>query len=175
MKHIKKILSAALLCALVFSGCTVRAEATFKGKTESEWENSFKTTATTTLEKTGTPPDAMNGFIVRVEGEDRISDTISGSVDESEAYSGGKALKSNFKRDDSVTKGRPFRNRSRNGNIFAHRSCFHMEKIELRIFRYLCQRFVCLRCRGQCAFGTIGFGQGLDAKSRTDADFFEEG
>lgn len=104
MKHIKKILSAALLCALVFSGCTVRAEATFKGKTESEWENSFKTTATTTLEKTGTPPDALNGFIVRVEGEDRISDTISGSVDESEAYSGGKALKSNFKRDDSVTK-----------------------------------------------------------------------
>ena len=62
MKHIKKILSAALLCALVFSGCTVRAEATFKGKTESEWENSFKTTATTTLEKTGTPPDALNGF-----------------------------------------------------------------------------------------------------------------
>lgn len=104
MKHIKKILSTALLCALVFSGCTVRAEATFKGKTESEWENSFKTTATTTLEKTGTPPDALNGFIVRVEGEDRISDTISGSVDESEAYSGGKALKSNFKRDDSVTK-----------------------------------------------------------------------
>lgn len=104
MKHIKKILSAALLCALVFSGCTVRAEATFKGKTESEWENSFKTTATTTLEKTGTPPDGLNGFIVRVEGEDRISDTIIGSVDESEAYSGGKALKSNFKRDDSVTK-----------------------------------------------------------------------
>ena len=103
MKHIKKILSAALLCALVFSGCTVRAEATFKGKTESEWENKFRSTYVS-LEKTGTPTEELNGFVVRVEGEDRNSDTIDGVITESEIYSGGKALKSGFKRDDSVTK-----------------------------------------------------------------------
>ena len=82
MKHIKKILSAALLCALVFSGCTVRAEATFKGKTESEWENKFRSTYVS-LEKTGTPTEELNGFVVRVEGEDRNSDTIDGVITES--------------------------------------------------------------------------------------------
>ena len=65
MKHIKKILSAALLCALVFSGCTVRAEATFKGKTESEWANKFHSTAVTSFEKIGSLPEALNGFVFR--------------------------------------------------------------------------------------------------------------
>ena len=103
MRHIKKIFAVVLLCALILTSCAVVRPAMFKGKSASEWENKFRSTYVS-LEKTGTPSEELNGFVVRVEGEDRISDTISGSVDESEAYSGGKALKSNFKRDDSVTK-----------------------------------------------------------------------
>ena len=103
MRHIKKIFAVVLLCALILTSCAVVRPAMFKGKSASEWENKFRSTYVS-LEKTGTPSEELNGLVVRVEGEDRISDTISGSVDESEAYSGGKALKSNFKRDDSVTK-----------------------------------------------------------------------
>lgn len=103
MRHIKKIFAVVLLCALILTSCAVVRPAMFKGKSASEWENKFRSTYVS-LEKTGTPSEELNGFVVRVEGEDRKSDTISGSVDESEAYSGGKALKSNFKRDDSVTK-----------------------------------------------------------------------
>ncbi len=103
MRHIKKVFAVVLLCALILTSCAVVRPAMFKGKSASEWENKFRSTYVS-LEKTGTPSEELNGFVVRVEGEDRISDTISGSVDESEAYSGGKALKSNFKRDDSVTK-----------------------------------------------------------------------
>ena len=102
MRHIKKIFAVVFLCELLTS-CAVVRPAMFKGKSASEWENKFRSTYVS-LEKTGTPSEELNGLVVRVEGEDRISDTISGSVDESEAYSGGKALKSNFKRDDSVTK-----------------------------------------------------------------------
>lgn len=102
MKHIKKILSAALLCALVFSGCTVRAEATFKGKTESEWANVFKTDPVKNTVKTGTPSEELSGFSVRTEAEDRVSDTIGGSVVEGDEFSGGKALIADYARDNEV-------------------------------------------------------------------------
>ena len=102
MKHIKKILSAALLCALVFSGCTVRAEATFKGKTESEWANVFKTDPVKNTVKTGTPSEELRGFSVRTEAEDRVSDTIGGSVVEGDEFSGGKALIADYTRDNEV-------------------------------------------------------------------------
>lgn len=102
MKHIKKILSAALLCALVFSGCTVRAEATFKGKTESEWANVFKTDPVKNTVKTGTPSEELRGFSVRTEAEDRVSDTIGGSVVEGDEFSGGKALIADYARDNEV-------------------------------------------------------------------------
>lgn len=105
MKHIKKILSAALLCALVFSGCTVRAEATFKGKTESEWANKFHSTAVTSFEKIGSLPEALNGFVFRAEGEDRVSDTVDGKVVEGEEFSGGKVLLADYNRDDTVQHG----------------------------------------------------------------------
>ena len=102
MKHIKKILSAALLCALVFSGCTVRAEATFKGKTESEWANVFKTDPVKNTVNTGTPSEELRGFSVRTEAEDRVSDTIGGSVVEGDEFSGGKALIADYARDNEV-------------------------------------------------------------------------
>lgn len=102
MKHIKKILSAALLCALVFSGCTVRAEATFKGKTESEWANVFKTDPVKNTVKTGTPSEELIGFSVRTEAEDRVSDTIGGTVSEGDEFSGGKALIADYARDNKV-------------------------------------------------------------------------
>lgn len=102
MNHIKKILSAALLCALVFSGCTVRAEATFKGKTESEWANVFKTDPVKNTVKTGTPSEELRGFSVRTEAEDRVSDTIGGSVVEGDEFSGGKALIADYARDNEV-------------------------------------------------------------------------
>lgn len=102
MKHIKKILSAALLCALVFSGCTVRAEATFKGKTESEWANVFKTDPVKNTVKTGTPSEELRGFSVRTEAEDRVSDTIGGTVSEGDEFSGGKALIADYARDNEV-------------------------------------------------------------------------
>lgn len=102
MKHIKKILSAALLCALVFSGCTVRAEATFKGKTESEWANVFKTDPVKNTVKTGTPSEELRGFSVRTEAEDRVSDTIGGTVAEGDEFSGGKALIADYARDNEV-------------------------------------------------------------------------
>lgn len=102
MKHIKKILSAALLCALVFSGCTVRAEATFKGKTESEWANVFKTDPVKNTVKTGTPSEELSGFSVRTEAEDRVSDTIGGTVAEGDEFSGGKALIADYARDNEV-------------------------------------------------------------------------
>lgn len=102
MKHIKKILSAALLCALVFSGCTVRAEETFKGKTESEWANVFKTDPVKNTVKTGTPSEELRGFSVRTEAEDRVSDTIGGSVVEGDEFSGGKALIADYARDNEV-------------------------------------------------------------------------
>ena len=76
----------------------------FKGKSASEWENKFRSTYVS-LEKTGTPSEELNGFVVRVEGEDRKSDTIGGEVIEDSDYSGGKALRANYARDDSTTHG----------------------------------------------------------------------
>lgn len=91
-----------MLCALVFSGCTVRAEATFKGKTESEWANVFKTDPVKNTVKTGTPSEELRGFSVRTEAEDRVSDTIGGTVSEGDEFSGGKALIADYARDNKV-------------------------------------------------------------------------
>ena len=104
MRHIKKIFAVVLLCALILTSCAVVRPAMFKGKSASEWENKFRSTYVS-LEKTGTPSEELNGFVVRVEGEDRKSDTIGGEVIEDSDYSGGKALRSNYARDDSTTHG----------------------------------------------------------------------
>lgn len=104
MRHIKKIFAVVLLCALILTSCAVVRPAMFKGKTASEWENKFRSTYVS-LEKTGTPSEELNGFVVRVEGEDRKSDTIGGEVIEDSDYSGGKALRANYARDDSTTHG----------------------------------------------------------------------
>lgn len=104
MRHIKKIFAVVLLCALILTSCAVVRPAMFKGKSASEWENKFRSTYVS-LEKTGTPSEELNGFVVRVEGEDRKSDTIGGEVIEDSDYSGGKALRANYVRDDSTTHG----------------------------------------------------------------------
>lgn len=104
MRHIKKIFAVVLLCALILTSCAVVRPAMFKGKSASEWENKFRSTYVS-LEKTGTPSEEINGFVVRVEGEDRKSDTIGGEVIEDSDYSGGKALRANYARDDSTTHG----------------------------------------------------------------------
>lgn len=104
MRHIKKIFVVVLLCALILTSCAVVRPAMFKGKSASEWENKFRSTYVS-LEKTGTPSEELNGFVVRVEGEDRKSDTIGGEVIEDSDYSGGKALRANYARDDSTTHG----------------------------------------------------------------------
>ena len=104
MRHIKKIFAVVLLCALILTRCAVVRPAMFKGKSASEWENKFRSTYVS-LEKTGTPSEELNGFVVRVEGEDRKSDTIGGEVIEDSDYSGGKALRANYARDDSTTHG----------------------------------------------------------------------
>lgn len=104
MRHIKKIFAVVLLCALILTSCAVVRPAMFKGKSASEWENKFRSTYVS-LEKTGTPSEELNGFVVRVEGEDRKSDTIGGEVIEDSDYSGGKALRANYARDDSTTHG----------------------------------------------------------------------
>lgn len=104
MRHIRKMIAATLLCALMLTGCVVVRPAMFKGKSASEWENKFRSTYVS-LEKTGTPSEELNGFVVRVEGEDRKSDTIGGEVIEDSDYSGGKALRANYARDDSTTHG----------------------------------------------------------------------
>lgn len=104
MRHIKKIFAVVLLCALILTSCAVVRPAMFKGKSASEWENKFRSTYAS-LEKTGTPSEELNGFVVRVEGEDRKSDTIGGEVVEDAAYSGGKALRATYARDDSTTHG----------------------------------------------------------------------
>lgn len=104
MRHIKKIFAVVFLCALILTSCAVVRPAMFKGKSASEWENKFRSTYVS-LEKTGTPSEELNGFVVRVEGEDRKSDTIGGEVIEDSDYSGGKALRANYARDDSTTHG----------------------------------------------------------------------
>ena len=104
MRHIKKIFAVVLLCALILTSCAVVRPAMFKGKSASEWENKFRSTYVS-LEKTGTPSEELSGFVVRVEGEDRKSDTIGGEVIEDSDYSGGKALRANYARDDSTTHG----------------------------------------------------------------------
>lgn len=104
MRHIKKIFAVVLLCALILTSCAVVRPAMFKGKSASEWENKLRSTHVS-LEKTGTPSEELNGFVVRVEGEDRKSDTIGGEVIEDSDYSGGKALRANYARDDSTTHG----------------------------------------------------------------------
>ena len=104
MRNIKKIFAVVLLCALILTSCAVVRPAMFKGKSASEWENKFRSTYVS-LEKTGTPSEELNGFVVRVEGEDRKSDTIGGEVIEDSDYSGGKALRANYARDDSTTHG----------------------------------------------------------------------
>ena len=104
MRHIKKIFAVVLLCALILTSCAVVRPAMFKGKSASEWENKVRSTYVS-LEKTGTPSEELNGFVVRVEGEDRKSDTIGGEVIEDSDYSGGKALRANYARDDSTTHG----------------------------------------------------------------------
>ena len=104
MRHIKKIFAVVLLCALILTSCAVVRPAMFKGKSASEWENKFRSTYVS-LEKTGTPSEELNGYVVRVEGEDRKSDTIGGEVIEDSDYSGGKALRANYARDDSTTHG----------------------------------------------------------------------
>lgn len=104
MRHIKKIFAVVLLCALILTSCAVVRPAMFKGNSASEWENKFRSTYVS-LEKTGTPSEELNGFVVRVEGEDRKSDTIGGEVIEDSDYSGGKALRANYARDDSTTHG----------------------------------------------------------------------
>lgn len=104
MRNIKKIFAVVLLCALILTSCAVVRPAMFKGKSASEWENKFCSTYVS-LEKTGTPSEELNGFVVRVEGEDRKSDTIGGEVIEDSDYSGGKALRANYARDDSTTHG----------------------------------------------------------------------
>lgn len=104
MRHIKKIFAVVLLCALILTSCAVVRPAMFKGKSASEWENKFRSTYVS-LEKTGTPSEELNGFVVRVEGEDRKSDTIGGEVIEDSDYSGGKALRANYASDDSTTHG----------------------------------------------------------------------
>lgn len=104
MRHIKKIFAVVLLCALILTSCAVVRPAMFKGKSASEWENKFRSTYVS-LEKTGTPSEELNGFVVRVEGEERKSDTIGGEVIEDSDYSGGKALRANYARDDSTTHG----------------------------------------------------------------------
>lgn len=104
MRHIKKIFAVVLLCALILTSCAVVRPAMFKGKSASEWENKFRSTYVS-LEKTGTPSEELNGFVVRVEGEDRKSDTIGSEVIEDSDYSGGKALRANYARDDSTTHG----------------------------------------------------------------------
>lgn len=104
MRHIKKIFAVVLLCALILTSCAVVRPAMFKGKSASEWENKFRSTYVS-LEKTGTPSEELNGFVARVEGEDRKSDTIGGEVIEDSDYSGGKALRANYARDDSTTHG----------------------------------------------------------------------
>lgn len=104
MRHIKKIFAVVLLCALILTSCAVVRPAMFKGKSASEWENKFRSTYVS-LEKTGTPSEELNGFVVRVEGEDRKSDTIGGEVIEDSDYSEGKALRANYARDDSTTHG----------------------------------------------------------------------
>lgn len=104
MRHIKKIFAVVLLCALILTSCAVVRPAMFKGKSASEWENKFRSTYVS-LEKTGTPSEELNGFVVRVEGEDRKSDTIGGEVIEDSDYSGGKALRANYARDDSTMHG----------------------------------------------------------------------
>lgn len=104
MRHIKKIFAVVLFCALILTSCAVVRPAMFKGKSASEWENKFRSTYVS-LEKTGTPSEELNGFVVRVEGEDRKSDTIGGEVIEDSDYSGGKALRANYARDDSTTHG----------------------------------------------------------------------
>lgn len=104
MRHIKKIFAVVLLCALILTSCAVVRPVMFKGKSASEWENKFRSTYVS-LEKTGTPSEELNGFVVRVEGEDRKSDTIGGEVIEDSDYSGGKALRANYARDDSTTHG----------------------------------------------------------------------
>ncbi|MDD6340702.1 MAG: hypothetical protein PUA50_00035, partial [Eubacteriales bacterium] len=80
----------------------MRAEATFKGKTESEWANVFKTDPVKNTVKTGTPSEELRGFSVRTEAEDRVSDTIGGSVVEGDEFSGGKALIADYARDNEV-------------------------------------------------------------------------
>lgn len=104
MRHIKKIFAVVLLCALILTSCAVVRPAMFKGKSASEWENKFRSTCVS-LEKTGTPSEELNGFVVRVEGENRKSDTIGGEVIEDSDYSGGKVLRANYARDDSTTHG----------------------------------------------------------------------
>lgn len=104
MRHIKKIFAVVLLCALILTSCAVVRPVMFKGKSASEWENKFRSTYVS-LEKTGTPSEELNGFVVRVEGEDRKSDTIGGEVVEDSDYSGGKVLRANYARDDSTTHG----------------------------------------------------------------------
>lgn len=104
MRHIKKVFAVVLLCALILTSCAVVRPAMFKGKSASEWENKFRSTYVS-LEKTGTPSEELNGFVVRVEGEDRKSDTIGGEVIEDSDYSGDKALRANYVRDDSTTHG----------------------------------------------------------------------
>lgn len=104
MRHIKKIFAVVLLCALILTSCAVVRPVMFKGKSASEWENKFRSTYVS-LEKTGTPSEELNGFVVRVEGENRKSDTIGGEVIEDSDYSGGKALRANYARDDSTTHG----------------------------------------------------------------------
>ena len=104
MRHIKKIFAVVLLCALILTSCAVVRPAMFKGKSASEWDNKCRSTYVS-LEKTGTPSEELNGFVVRVEGEDRKSDTIGGEVIEDSDYSGGKALRANYARDDSTTHG----------------------------------------------------------------------
>lgn len=105
MRHIRKMIAATLLCALMLTGCVVVRPAMFKGKTASEWENKFRSTAVTSFEKTGSLPESLNGFVFRAEGEDRVSDTVDGKVVEGEEFSGGKVLIADYERDDTVQHG----------------------------------------------------------------------
>ncbi len=103
MKHISKIIAVVLFVALVLSACTVVRPTMFKGKSASEWENDFKSTPTISLVKTSEPSDELKDFSLHIEGEDRESDTISGVEYAYDSFSGGKALRANYTRNDSVT------------------------------------------------------------------------
>lgn len=105
MRHIRKMIAATLLCALMLTGCVVVRPAMFKGKTASEWENKFRSTAVTSFEKTGSLPESLNGFVFRAEGENRVSDTVDGKVVEGEEFSGGKVLIADYERNDTVQHG----------------------------------------------------------------------